>query len=351
LKTARVPARDGLFMPARWAEHDRTLMSWPARITLWGSYLEQAKLEYAHVVRAIARYEPVTVIANPGAAEEAAEHCGQDNVEVLEIPIDDSWIRDNGPIFVADAQGALAMVDFGFNAWGQRFPDHHKDAALSQHLADHLKMRRYAAPLIAEGGGITVDGEGTLITTESVLLNPNRNPGLSREDVERILADYLGAQKVIWLPCGLAEDMGPLGTDGHSDNVVQFIRPGLVLLQAAPSKANPNWAIAAENRVRLARASDATGRKLEVAEMPYLPYTREIDGRQYPAPYTNFYPVNGGIIAPQLGIPDDDKAFGLLQELFPSREIIGVPTDMQALGGGGVGCITQQIPAGATLPP
>jgi len=313
--------------------------------------MDQTKLEYAQVVRAIARFEPVTVIANPGATEEVAERCGTDNVDVLEIPIDDSWIRDNGPIFVVDGRGGVAMADFGFNSWGEKFLPYDKDAAVGQHLAERLQVRRYAAQLIAEGGGMTVDGEGTLITTESVLLNPNRNPGLSREDVERVLREYLGARKVIWLPYGLAEDMGELGTDGHSDNVVQFIRPGLVLFQVAPGKDNPNWELARQNRERLETATDAAGRRLEIVEMPYLPYTREIDGRRYAAPYTNFYPVNGGIIAPELGVPDDDKAHGILRDLFPDRKVVGAPTDMQALGGGGIGCITQQIPTGVPLPP
>jgi len=347
----RTPEQDGLFMPARWTDHDRTLVSWPTRRILWGGHMDQTKLEYAQVVRAIARFEPVTVIANPGATEEVAERCGTDNVDVLEIPIDDSWIRDNGPIFVVDGRGGVAMADFGFNSWGEKFLPYDKDAAVGQHLAERLQVRRYAAPLIAEGGGMTVDGEGTLITTESVLLNPNRNPGLSREDVERVLREYLGARKVIWLPYGLAEDMGELGTDGHSDNVVQFIRPGLVLFQVAPGKDNPNWELAPQNRERLETATDAAGRRLEIVEMPYLPYTREIDGRRYAAPYTNFYPVNGGIIAPELGVPDDDKAHGILRDLFPDRKVVGAPTDMQALGGGGIGCITQQIPTGVPLPP
>jgi agmatine deiminase len=347
----RTPGQDGLFMPARWTSHDRTLVSWPARENFWGGRLDATKAEYAQVIRTIARFEPVTVIANPGAAEEVAERCGTVGVSVAEIPIDDSWIRDNGPIFVVDGRGGVAMVDFGFNSWGEKFLPYDKDAAVGGHLASRLRMRRYAAPLIAEGGGITVDGEGTLITTESVLLNPNRNPGLSRDDVEQVLREYLGARKVIWLPYGLAEDMGELGTDGHSDNVVQYIRPGLVLFQAAPDTDNPNWELARQNRARLEAVTDAAGRRLQIVEMPYLPYTREIDGKRYAAPYTNFYPVNGGIIAPELGVPEDDKAHAILRELFPDHEIIGAPTDMQALGGGGIGCITQQIPAGTPLAP
>jgi agmatine deiminase len=238
------------------------------------------------------------------------------------------------------------MTHFGFNAWGGKAPSWDNDAAVGERLSERLRMRRYAAPIIAEGGGITSDGEGTVITTESVLLNPNRNPGLGKSGVEAVLSDYLGAEKVIWLPYGLAEDSGDAGTDGHSDNVIQFIRPGLALFQAAPNRSNPNWELAAANRAALAGQTDARGRPIEIVEIELLSYTRELEGERRPAPYTNFYPVNGGIIAPRLDVPEDDLAYRLLADLFPGREVVSVPTDFQAYGGGGIGCITQQLPAG-----
>ena len=347
--TTSTPYGDGLFMPARWVEHERTLVSWPCLEWAFATgHLEDAKAEWAEVIRAILRFEPVTVIASPGHSEEVVSACGA-SVEVFEIPIDDCWIRDNGPIFVVDGAGGVAMTDFGFNAWGGLNAEWANDDAVPARLAELLGMRRYCAPIISEGGGITCDGEGTVITTESVLLNPNRNPGLTKADIELVLRDYLGAKKVIWLPFGLAEDMGEFGTGGHSDNVVQFTRPGQVLFQAAPARSDPNWELAAANRDRLVGETDAVGRPLEIVEIDLLPVTRAIEGRSNAAPYTNFYPVNGGIIAPRLGIPDDEVAFRLLGELFPGREVVGVPTDFQAYGGGGIGCITQQVPAGVPL--
>ena len=170
--------------------------------------------------------------------------------------------------------------------------------------------RVYDAPLVAEGGGLAFDGEGTLITTESVLLNPNRNPGLTRERAEELLGAYLGIEKVIWLAGGLVEDRD---TDGHSDNVVQFVRPGVVLVQMAPERSNPNWEILRENRARLEGETDAAGRTLEVAEMPVLPYV-EVDGERYVVPYVNYFPVNGGIVAPQVDQPDDETGFALLRQ-------------------------------------
>ena len=340
------PRDDALFVPSRTVEHARTFISWPCREELWGGLLAEAEAEYAAVVEAVARFEPVTVIAAPGTRPQLPSGTTHP-VDVREIPIDDSWVRDNGPIFVVDGQGGVAAVQFAFNAWGGKFAPFDEDAQLPERLAEALAMRVYASPLVAEGGGLTFDGEGTVITTETVLLNPNRNPGMSRERAEELLGEYLGIERVIWLGGGLVEDRD---TDGHSDNVVQFVKPGVVLTQMAPDRSNPNWDVLNDNRARLAAATDARGRKLEIVEMPVLPYA-EVAGEKFVVPYTNYYPVNGGIIAPLLGQPDDEPGFALLRELFPEREVVGVPSNLLAYGGGGIGCITQQLPAGMAIAP
>jgi agmatine deiminase len=340
------PRDDSLFVPSRTSEHARTFVSWPCRPELWEDHQAAAELEYAAVVEAIARFEPVTVIAQPGTHPSLPRGTTHP-VDVAEIPIDDSWVRDNGPIFVVDGHGGVAAVNFGFNAWGGKFAPWDEDAQLPPRLAELLGMRVYDAPLVAEGGGLAFDGEGTLITTESVLLNPNRNPGLTRERVEELVGEYLGIEKVIWLAGGLVEDRD---TDGHSDNVVQFVRPGVVLVQMAPDRANPNWDILRENRARLEGETDAAGRTLEIVEMPVLPYV-EVGGEQFVVPYVNYFPVNGGIVAPEVGQPDDETGFALLRELFPGREVVGAPSTLLAYGGGGIGCITQQMPVGAALAP
>jgi agmatine deiminase len=340
------PRDDSLFVPSRTAEHARTFVSWPCREDLWGGLLAEAEAEYSAVVAAIARHEPVTVIARPGTTPRLPPGTSHP-VDVAEIPIDDSWVRDNGPIFVVDGRGGIAAVRFRFNAWGGKYAPFADDARLPERLAELLAMRVYDAPLTAEGGGLAFDGEGTAITTESVLLNRNRNPGVSREQVESLLAAYLGIEKVIWLGGGLVEDRD---TDGHSDNVVQFVRPGVVLVQMAPDRANPNWDVLRDNRARLAGATDAAGRRLEVVEMPVLPYA-EVAGERFVVPYTNYYPVNGGIVAPELDHPDDEVGFALLRELFPGRELVGAPSRLLAYGGGGIGCVTQQLPAGMALAP
>ncbi|MHB8504808.1 MAG: agmatine deiminase family protein, partial [Acidimicrobiales bacterium] len=268
------PRADGLRAPARTEPHQRTLVAWPTGRPIWGAHRERALGEYAALVGVISRFEPVTLVADPATAAEARAVCGE-AAEVLPIPIDDAWIRDNGPIFLVDGRGGVALVQLGFNAWGGKYLPFDLDADLPRRIAAELGMRRYRSPLVMEGGGFTVDGEGTLITTESVVLNANRNPGWSREDCERALCDAAGVERVVWLEHGLVEDRD---TDGHSDNVVQFVEPGRVVVQVAPERSNPNWEPLAQNAERLRRATDAQGRRLEVVEIPWLPYTEELDG-------------------------------------------------------------------------
>jgi agmatine deiminase len=339
------PRATGFAMPAEWVEHERTLMAWPARLELWGDGLAQAKRDYAAVARAVAAFEPVLMVAPEGARAEVRRHCGR-GVEVLELPIDDSWMRDSGPVFVTGADGRRAGVDFRFNGWGGKFQPCDRDDAMPRALLGELGIDRFEAPFVLEGGSVCVDGEGTLITTEQCLLNPNRNPGLEREQIEALLADYLGVEIVIWLPHGLVEDND---TDGHVDNVAAFAGPGRVLLQTVADPASPNYEPLQENLERLRAATDARGRRLEVVELDVLPAS-DVRGLPGCVPYTNLYVANGAVIVPVCGDdPDrDHEVLGMLASLFAPREVVAVPGRMLAEGGGGVHCITQQVPlAGA----
>jgi agmatine deiminase len=322
-------------MPAEWAAHDRTLMAWPAREDMWEEHFEGAKAAYAEVANAIAAFEPVTMVARPAQRKEARRACG-DGVTVSELPIDDSWLRDSGPIFVLDGAGRRAGVDFGFNAWGEKFQPYDDDAEIAARLLERLREERIdARDLILEGGSIAVDGEGTLITTEQCLLHPSRNPQLSRDEIARRLQAELGVHTVVWLGQGLVEDHD---TDGHVDNVCAWIAPGRVLAQTVADESNPNWHTTRENVARL----EAAG--LEVVELPLLPYV-DHDGPPTVVPYTNFYLCNGGVIVPVAGQETDDEALALIGGLYPGREVVAVPGVTLALGGGGVHCITQQVPA------
>jgi agmatine deiminase len=310
---------------------------WPARAEIWGDLRRQAELDHAELVRAVARFEPVTVIARPEDVQRAADLCGE--VQVLAIPIDDSWVRDSGPIVVTGG-GRRVARDFRFNAWGEKFHPYDDDARLVDRWAREVGMERRSVDLVLEGGAITVDGAGTLVTTEQCLLHPNRNPRATRRRIEAVLEDALGVREVVWVPYGLELDDD---TDGHVDNVAAFIRPGLVLLQGCDDPSEPDHERLAVDRRCLSGHVDARGEPLEVVEIPVLPFA-EIGGERRPVPYLNLYQCNGGVLVPVCGHPADDEVLDQLRGVFEGREVVPVPGAVLALGGGGPHCVTQQIP-------
>jgi len=332
-------------MPPEWAPHLRTWMAWPSRADLWGPRLANAKAAYASVANAIARFEPVVMVANEADVPSVRDACG-DDVEPVALPIDDSWMRDSGPTFLTNAEGEVAGADWGFNAWGGKFPPWDKDAALAGRILDCVSMRAFKTQFILEGGAIHVDGEGTVLTTEQCLLNPNRNPGLSRADIEAQLKTWLGARTVIWLGEGLENDH----TDGHIDDIACFVRPGVVMAATCDDPSDPNHKPLAENLRRLRAARDAKGRALDIIEMK-LPGRREVAGvGRLASSYVNFYIANGGIIAPSFDDPLDETAAQILTAAFPGRDVVMVPCLTIIEGGGSIHCITQQQPAGAAAP-
>jgi agmatine deiminase len=321
-------------MPAEWEPHERTLMGWPCRADLWGETMDQARADYAAVANAIAAFEPVTMIANPGRdAADARAACAA-NVEIVELPLDDSWLRDCGPIYVVDDAGRRSAVHWGFNAWGEKFPPWDKDAAVGALVARAIGDEVSEAPIVLEGGSIAVDGTGVLLTTEECLLNPNRNPALDRGEIEAVLREYLGAERVVWLGQGLIEDRD---TDGHVDLIAAFTAPGRVLLQMV-GEANPNYDRCAENRSRLEAAA------IEVTELPFLPYVT-VAGERTVVGYLNLYVCNGAVIVPVAGAESDEAALAIIGAAFAGREVVSVPGTVLAYGGGGPHCITQQIPS------
>ncbi len=327
-------------MPAETAQHERTLMAWPtvgvAAMGLWGDAgLEGARAVYAEIARTIARYEPVMMVAAPGDAEGAAIECGS-TVEVVALPIDDSWIRDSGPIVVVAADGTRHALHFRFNAWGEKWSPWDDDAAVGALVADRLGLPVHEVPMVLEGGSIAVDGAGALVTTERCLLNPNRNPELSKAEIEHTLKASFGVERIVWLADAIAEDDG---TDGHVDNVVAFTAPGRALVQACADPENPNHAIAIDNVQRL----DAVG--IAVTEVPVLPYATFGSDRRIPVPYVNLYALNGAILVPTADDPADHDTLAIIGDQYPGREVVPVPGAVLAHGGGGVHCITQQVPA------
>jgi agmatine deiminase len=328
-------------MPAETAPHERTLMAWPtvglAAIGLWGEAgLDGARAVYTEIAQTIARHEPVTMVAAPDDADDAARTLGP-NVEVAALPIDDSWFRDSGPIVVVTPDGTRHALHFRFNAWGEKWKPWDADAAVGALIAQRLGLPVHEISMVLEGGSIATDGAGCLVTTERCLLNPNRNPELSRAEIEHTLEQCFGVDRIVWLADAIAEDDG---TDGHVDNVVAFPAPGRVLMQGCADADNPNHAIASDNRRRL----EAAG--LSVTEIPVLPYAQfPASGRRIPVPYVNYYALNGAIVVPTADDPADADALAIIAAHYPGREVVAVPGAVLAHGGGGVHCITQQVPA------
>ncbi|HEV8087851.1 MAG TPA: agmatine deiminase family protein [Actinomycetota bacterium] len=328
------PMQERYSMPAEWSPHAATLMAWPLEADYWQGRAEEARREWAGVARTIAAAEPVIMVCSPGDEQSVRDHCGE-AVDVLPIPIDDSWMRDSGPIFVRNDAGEVAAVSFRFNAWGKRFPSWSNDDAMPATVAAHLGVRLFEAPFVLEGGSILTDGEGTLLTTEMCLLSPNRNPDMTKDEIERGLRDYLGVETVVWLPYGMAGDVGPVATDGHVDGVATYLAPGRVALLVPEEASDEDHDFGRANLSRLDGAQDARRRAIEV---------EHLIGAEGHNAYANCYIANGIVVAPMTGAEADERGVEQLAKLFPDREVIAVPAATIAFGGGGPHCITQQVP-------
>jgi agmatine deiminase len=357
------PAADGYRMPAEFEPHSDCWMIWPERTDNWRWGAKPAQAAFAAVAEAIAASEPVTMAVSDAQFEHARSVLSA-AVRVIEISTDDAWARDSGPTFVLDGEGGRRGIDWIFNAWGGLrgglyFP-WDRDDRLAAKVLEIEGAGRYRAPFVLEGGAIHVDGEGTVLTTEECLLNPNRNPELSREQIEAGLREYLGAERVIWLGRGTYDDE----TDGHVDNLACFARPGVALLNWCEEKSDPQHEISLDALRRLEAASDARGRSLEVVKLPSPgPLTMSAEeaegvdaiggtkprraGDRLAASYANFYLGNTRVVFPLLDERRDEEAAEVLGRCFPEREVIGVPAREILLGGGNIHCITQQVPAPA----
>ncbi len=337
-------------------------MLWPTRLDNWRDGAQPAQRAFAAVAHAIADFEPVTVGVSPQVYE-SARRLLQPRIRVLRLESDDAWMRDVGPTCVVDAKGRVRGVDWEFNAWGGLqgglyFP-WDRDALVARRVLRIEALARYRAPLVCEGGAIHSDGEGTLLVTEQCLLNRNRNPDLSRSEIEHLLCEYTGAEKIIWLDEGVYQDE----TDGHIDNLACFVRPGEIILQSCSDRRDPMYPIARDAYRRLQTARDARGRRLRIHRLP-MPgplYTGRYEipdgvseasgmsrkvGQRLAASYVNFYIANSGIVMPQLDSRWDNKVAEHLRSWFPGRRVVTVPAREILLGGGNIHCITQQIPAG-----
>lgn len=357
------PRQDGFRMPGEFEPHTGCWMLWPERPDNWRLGAKPAQTAFTQVATAIARFESVTVGVSISQFRNARQMLPTD-VRIVEMASNDSWMRDCGPTFVVNDSGVVRGVDWDFNAWGGLngglyFP-WDLDDLVPLKVLEIERMDRYkASGFVLEGGSIHVDGQGTLITTEECLLNPNRNPHLKRQEIEAHLRNYLNIEKVIWLERGVYNDE----TSGHVDNLCCFIRPGVVALTWTDDATDPQFAISSDAYRRLQKASDANDRNFEIIKIhqPTPIYITDeesqgvdsVDGT-YPrqagdrlaASYVNFYIANGGVIVPIFNTPQDTLALQILERSFPERKVVGVLAREILLGGGNIHCITQQQPLG-----
>jgi agmatine deiminase len=352
------PLRDGFWMPAEFEPHDGCWMLWPERPDNWRRHAEPAQQAFAAVASAIARFEPVTVGVSAQQFARARAALPVTSVRVVELSSDDAWMRDSGPSFVVNGSGALRGVHWQFNAWGGLYRDFRCDLQVAQKVLQLAGCERYRAPFVNEGGAIHVDGQGTVLVTEQCLLNRNRNPSLSRPQIERLLKSYLGASCVIWLGEGVINDE----TSGHIDNLACFARPGEVCLTWCEDQRDPQYRVSKDAWERLQSARDARGRSLRVHKLtsphPLYMTRREAAGivsdrgiralragTRLAASYINFYLANNALILPLLDARTDGRARRELQRIFPRRRIVGVAARELLLGGGDLHCLTQQQPS------
>lgn len=329
------------FQPDEAAPHARTWMAFGASRQIWGSQLlEPVQDNLATIARAIAQYEPVTMVVRERDWDIAAAKCGSD-VDLVVAPLDDLWMRDIGPVFVQTDRGELGAIDFNFNGWGEK-QAHRRDAKIADFVTRQTPARPINTSIVLEGGGIEVDGQGMALMTESCILNPNRNPGLTKADCEAILKPLLGLRKIIWLPGIRDRDI----TDGHIDFYARFASPGVIVAADDPDPQSFDHDVTQTHLEILEQAVDADGNPFEIFTLE-TPHTVRptFDNADFAAGYINFYVVNGAVIAPEFGDPPRDRrAYDVLQMLFPDRDIIQLNIDAIAAGGGGIHCATQQQP-------
>jgi agmatine deiminase len=349
----QLPRKQNYMMPAEWHSHAGTQMHWPSNRETWpGKRLEKVEKVYLDIIEVLTRYEPVHLfLENERIKKHAVEQIRGRNIDVDRLifhvhPINDVWARDCGPIFIRRQQNGeqeFAITDWIYNAWGEKYPPFDDDNRLPQYFAEKYNLKRFDPEMVLEGGAIDSNGNGVLLTTESVLLHPNRNPGMSHQEITQRLKDYLGVQKIIWLKGGLAGD----DTDGHVDGIARFLSEDTILVMVSENPADINYDALRKNLEIATKATDQFGKSLNIEQLS-MPNTKiegtTVDGSEHvPASYANFYVANGIVLVPTYGDGADQQALKLFRRYFPDREISGIPCNDLVWGQGGIHCITQPL--------
>jgi agmatine deiminase len=345
---AATPARTGFAMPAEWAPHQATWISWPHKRDSWPGKFETVEPVMVRLVEALSPTERVRINVLDERHESHVRallegRATASNVHFHHFATDDAWCRDHGAIFLTrsgETGTELLALDFRFNAWGGKYPPFDQDDAIPPQMAAALGVPCHHVDMVLEGGSIDVNGAGALLTTEQCLLHPNRNPAMSRAEIEAQLRDNLGVDQVVWLGDGIVGD----DTDGHVDDLTRFVADGTVVTMMEPDRADANFAALAANRERLDRVRLADGRPLEVIELR-MPRPVEYQGDRLPASYANFYIGNHVVLMPAFNDPADEPNRALLARCFPGREVLAIDCTDLVLGLGTFHCLTQQVPS------
>ncbi|MFN2405754.1 MAG: agmatine/peptidylarginine deiminase [Pyrinomonadaceae bacterium] len=345
----KTPAELGFYMPAEWHPHSGTWLTWPKDPETWPDRVERVEEIYLEIIAALAPHETVNVLVDDATTNRAIRvRCnfpGAQNVRFHHIPTVDSWIRDYGPNFLIANNGAGAFNDWVFNAWGDKYESLKQDDGIPQLLEPILQLPRFTPGIVMEGGSIEVNGHGCVLTTEQCLLNPNRNPQLSRSDIENYVKRYLGVVKVLWLGEGIVGD----DTDGHIDDIARFVAPNVIVCAVEDDPEDANYELLQDNLARLKHMTDANDRAFEIVTLPMPGVvggestdTRNLD--RLPASYANFYIANNVVLLPVFGHPNDARAHDTLQRVFPDRRVIPINCEPLVWGMGTIHCLTQQQP-------
>jgi len=339
----------GYYMPAEWRRHTATWLTWPKDPETWPDRVPEVQEIFVQMMAALTPHEVVNLLVDDAETESSVRarctFASAANIRFHQIVTVDSWIRDYGPNFLVNERGTLAYNDWIFNAWGNKYEELKKDDWIPSRLQSILRAHRFEPGIVLEGGSIEVNGAGVVLTTEQCLLNPNRNPGLSRTEIEQYLKDYLAAAKVLWLGEGIVGD----DTDGHIDDIARFVSPTTIVCAVEDDPSDANYEILQDNLKRLAQMTDGNGRAFEVVTlpMPGVVGGESTDSRnleRLPASYANFYIANGVVLAPIFGHENDARALETMQRLFPEREVVGINCEPLVWGMGTIHCVTQQQP-------
>jgi len=339
------------FMPPEWAFHKATWLSWPHRLKTWPGKFEPIPAVFVTIASWLSFSEEVHINVLDEAMErevlalfQNAEHeqLRRDRIFLHQIPTNDAWCRDHGPNYVFRQSGGKrekVIMNWEFNAWGEKYSSYHEDNAVPQRIAALQQLPLVLPGMILEGGSIDVNGKGLLLTSEACLLNPNRNPSMSREQIEQKLARYLGIKKVLWLGDGIAGD----DTDGHVDDMARFVNETTVVIAVEDDPADVNYEALHENYKRLKTCTDLSGKPLNVVQLP-MPAPLFFEGFRLPASYANFYIANTVVLVPTYNCPQDQQALEILQEFFPARRVVGIDSTDLVWGLGSIHCITHEEP-------